>query len=402
MSNQMNKMIKTARQRKQEEERLRKEKEQAEMHDAEIAIRAALGETLFVELAPYIKARVKRVTPDGGIQAELHVKADPLEIAEFTIVYTKYSRPTGVAFTTSNAIDSRVKLETGEQLAQFLLERRVRWQQDTVQRRERRIQELFHILQNGCDEQHTKDAAAELAALDPDQAELAQSLLTNWYERHQVWLAQEAIKDEMKRKLDAAYQAYGEQMYAYYLAMFRIERENAGKVLEFQKRLNNRYPYFLVTFALVAEEDGQKYVETRTAYSAEAQPDAQGFWPIWKNAEIQPVSYAHVVSVEPVFMRPTSQNKDLFKFTPIDEVDAPGFWHHPDEDLSCLPGLIASLGYPPEEPDEPPTDINDRWRADTVAENARVRAINTIRNEAGQAPFHIDDVWKGQECDGAC
>lgn len=393
MSNQINKMIKAARQQKREQERLFKEREQAEMHEADVAIQAALGETLFAELVPYMKARITRVTPHGGIRVDLEVQADALEIADFIIVYTKHSQPTGVALATRGAIDSRVKLETAKQLAQFLLERRVCWQQETAYKRGRRTQELFHILQKEYSEELAKDAAAELAKLDPDQAELAQSLLSNWYERYRVWHAQEAIKADYKREIDAAYQSYSEQMYNYYLEVFKTEHLNEDKVLEFQERLNKRYPYFLLTYALVAGEEGQKYIETRTVYSAEAQPDEQGFWPIWKDAEIQLAHYTHVVSVKKVYVRLSSRDSNLFKFTWIAEDDALGFWHHPSEDLSDLPALVASLELPPDIPNQPPVDLDNRWCADTVAEHARVRAIKAIGEEMRPALFSFENSW---------
>lgn len=281
----------------------------AQAERGKAAIRQAMSEENWEVFSPYISREgILLAHPDspdsavGSVWCE--VVAGEEGLAPFRIVWKRTGmggRNEGICqFETDS---QRFKVA---ELADLLLDRREAYRQAQNAIRERDIKGLSNLL-DGFNSQKTEteaeaDAAyLRLAELAPERQREWQGLRQAWqawYDKRQAEVAEQARLEA----LAGEYQAFYRQ---YLLSRAAAVRASAARLAEKQKELDVEYPVWELEYAVVAEEDGERVVETRIAHALAGPVAGADYWLIWENGEAKKVFYYHLVSKKRLTVRPS-------------------------------------------------------------------------------------------------
>ncbi len=358
------------------------------------AIAEVLGPDLWDTLAPYasVQYRARR----GGVEARYAFRLpDDLRLAEMHLMAQAHLESDvwkiGRMYWAYENGAHRYPLEKTDQA---LLDARQRWEAADYEWRKSRAQKEISRLRR-YDHPKTEAEALALVALAtdicPENAEEWQEDLQAWRELHARDLAQErdarkkeilgqvrqATRDEDEKRLEhliatgreafpedsqwdaclaqgreviAARRAYRQALETWAQRYTATLRRNRAKAADLLVELAAPVPAWELTYGLCAEdEEGERWVDTRTVTVLNEHPDENGYWRVVRWG-VRKVRYLHPVSVTPQTIHPVREtfvpelDRDI-EYPPTltaeavrERIDTLGLEHLPD-----LPSVPETL-----------------------------------------------------------
>jgi hypothetical protein len=343
-------LIKEAELAAERQRRAWKDTRETQVKLAKAAIIKAMGENLKT-FEPYISGEGVELSypdrPDTCVsRVWQEVNAADEELAPFRIVCDRMGGVEGVHFI---AGAGSYKME---QLADLLLDRRREFKRVQAETRERDIKNTRKLLDGySCDKAMTLNeveaAYKRLVELAPERVNDWRQLRKNWQE----WRSQkddEAAEQERLESLAAEYERFYRQ---YLLEHAQAVKANAARRAEMQKQLDVEYQVWELEYAVIASEDSERIVETRTAIALTGVTiNDGGYWLVWENGEVTERFFYYLVSKKLRQVRPTMPGFGKAIQTPCGYLSV---WPLFQERAISWKLVAVPLPQPP----EPPSDL---------------------------------------------
>jgi hypothetical protein len=137
-----------------------------------------------------------------------------------------------------------------------------------------------------------KEAMNQAISLDPANTDHYRASFSDWKSRFESWARMKAAWEEHGPAFIAAWQAWAvDYAKAKFTTISNLEKwaEGLGEDATHEFRL---------TYAAVATDDGESYLEQGDVTVLSYKPDANGFYSVVKYGNIQKVKYTNIVSIE--------------------------------------------------------------------------------------------------------
>jgi hypothetical protein len=232
----------------------------------------------------------------------------------------------------------------------------------------------------------TKEAAQK--ALDT-LLELAPERESRWMEAYGRWCHWRLEEDDRERQqaeeIAAKQEAAGEYeraCVAYYELVKGIHARNKERVAAVQAEFDESFTIWQLTYALIAEEDGDRMVDTATVYVSEPEPSHTGYWPVFRNGRLDLYKFFTPVSISgPILTRPSEGKVSrLFQGTSGHR----SISVHPcvtDEQIEAKLNLEAVPDFPVA------PAVLDRYEAESIAQQAERLSRQVAPQTDSDIPF---------------
>lgn len=382
-------LIGQAKEAEQEKKAEQDRRQQEIMNQAEQTISQALGElwTVFQQYVTKVSlnGRDVRVQVDGEGMAAL-------ELSPFWIHYSQY-HDDGVYLHWSEHPGGQLQIVTTPDslaLCNFLAERRQAYVEQQEKKYRERLEHLSYKLGSSSSRATSPEEAdvalVQLLELDPDNGEKWRGKRDGWqaeYEDEQERKANLARLDELAAKYQTAYEAY----YRRYLAIRQANREVLEKL---QGELDTTARVWKLTYGIVAEDGGDRYVDTGHTYVTGPEPAGDGYWITFaRYGKLARKWFNHVVSIEgPIVFRPIEDELGIrgqvTHFTENDgrsQVLADVYFNPGVVTLAEVEEMVAMATRPyPEPPPVPDEIMHTGWE-----HKATCRAIEAV--DGSELPY---------------
>ncbi len=282
-------------------------RKQEYLEKAEKAIAEALG-----ELWDVFKPHLEKTVVDERMQSlRCHIGGEglaELELSPFWIHYTAYKN--WVSLHWSEYPSGSLPSCTPETVGTFLARQRQAYHEAREKAHKKEVDDLASQLRGyGAKNPDEADAALNsLIELEPGQKERWLKMRTGWLGWYMGQLEHQAHREQMEA-IAAEYQAvYGEYLH-HYLA---VQGANRQALASLQVELDETSTIWQLAYGVVADEDGETYVETDRVYATTPEPDEGGWWFVFRYGKLERLRYYHPISVEgPLVFKPSEDSRSI-------------------------------------------------------------------------------------------